>query len=137
SVFRTSILPHEGAGAALNNRFVERLLKFLLWQKGGWRVTVGGDPRIADYLRGLYSPGGARAFDYDFMGDRVYGRPMQIHCTTFDRTPGESERGEPLGRHLEGCRIGFDLGASDRKAAAVVDGRVVFSEEVPWNPSTQ
>jgi predicted NBD/HSP70 family sugar kinase len=36
---------------------------------------------------------------------------------------------------MEGCRIGFDLGASDRKAAAVVDGEVVFSEEVLWDPS--
>src|SRR5947199_221054 len=42
-----------------------------------------------------------------------------------------------LGRHLEGCRIGFDLGASDRKCAAVIDGKVVFSDEVPWNPSAQ
>ncbi len=42
SVFRTSTLPHQGANAALNVRYVERLLKFLLWQKGGYRVTVGG-----------------------------------------------------------------------------------------------
>lgn len=39
-----------------------------------------------------------------------------------------------LGRHLEGCRIGFDLGATDRKVAAVIDGRVVFSEEALWDP---
>jgi predicted NBD/HSP70 family sugar kinase len=35
---------------------------------------------------------------------------------------------------LEGCRIGFDLGATDRKVAAVVDGQVVFTEEVLWDP---
>ena len=29
-----------------------------------------------------------------------------------------NETGQALGRHLDGCRIGFDLGASDRKAAA-------------------
>ncbi len=40
----------------------------------------------------------------------------------------------PLGRHLDGCRIGFDLGGSDRKAAAVIDGRVVFSDETVWDP---
>ena len=39
-----------------------------------------------------------------------------------------------LGRHLDGCRIGFDLGASDRKVSAVVDGKVVYSEEVVWEP---
>ena len=40
----------------------------------------------------------------------------------------------PLGRHLDGYRIGFDLGASDRKASAVVDGEAIFSEEVVWDP---
>src|SRR4029450_297553 len=43
----------------------------------------------------------------------------------------------PLGRHLEGYRIGFDLGASDRKCAAVANGQVVFSDEVPWSPSKE
>jgi predicted NBD/HSP70 family sugar kinase len=137
SVFRTAILPHEGANVAVNRRYVERLLKFLLWQKGGYRVTVGGEPRIADYLRTVYAPEGVRAFDYRFMGERVYGRPMVIESTAFDATPVEKETGAPLGRHLDGFRIGFDLGASDRKCAAVAEGRVVFSEEVGWNPSAQ
>ena len=137
SVHRSAILPHEGANVAVNHRYAERLLKFLLWQKGGYRVTVGGDGRIADFLRGVYSPAGARAFDYEFMGERVYGRPMEIVDCAYDAAPEERETAAPLGRHLEGCRIGFDLGASDRKCAAVVDGEVVFSEEVGWDPSRQ
>ena len=141
SVFRTAVLPHEGKNVAINNRYVERLLKFLLWQKGGYRVTVGGDARIADYLRSVYAPGpeGApvRAFDYQFLGERVYGRPMAIENTAFDAAPVERETTAPLGRHLDGFRIGFDLGASDRKCAAVADGRVIFSDEVAWNPSAQ
>jgi predicted NBD/HSP70 family sugar kinase len=137
SVCRTAVLPHEGANVAINNRYTERLLKFLLWQKGGYRVTMGGDPGIADHLRSVYSPAGARAFDFQFMGDRVYGHPMEIANTTFDRTPVERETAAPLGRHLDGYRIGFDLGASDRKCAAVADGKVIFSDEVPWNPSVQ
>ena len=71
------------------------------------------------------------------MGERVYGRPMTIESAAFDAAPAERETAAPLGRHLDGCRIGFDLGASDRKCAAVADGQVVFSEEVPWNPSVQ
>jgi predicted NBD/HSP70 family sugar kinase len=137
SVFRTSILPHEGAYAALNQRYTERLLKFLLWQKGGWRVTVAGDARIAAYLRAVYGPAGARRFDHQFMGERVYGCPMVIEECAYDATPAEKETAAPLGRHLEGFRIGFDLGASDRKCAAVADGEVIFSEEVPWNPGAQ
>lgn len=40
----------------------------------------------------------------------------------------------PLGSNLNGCRIGFDIGGSDRKVAALIDGKVVFSEEVAWDP---
>jgi predicted NBD/HSP70 family sugar kinase len=138
SVFRTAILPPDGAGAAeLNERYVERLLKFLLWQKGGSRITVAGGADVAGYLRGVYAPGGARTFDYQFMGERVYGQPMTIEDAPFDAAPVEREAAAPLGRHLEGCRIGFDLGASDRKCAAVIDGKVLFSEEVAWHPGAQ
>ena len=141
SVYRTRILPHEGANIAintsLNQRYVERLLKFLLWQKGGYRVTIGGDPRIAEYLRRLYSPAGERAFDWKFIGQSVHGRPLTIESSTFENTPAERETATPLGRHLDGYRIGFDLGASDRKCAAVAEGEVIFSEEVPWDPSVQ
>jgi predicted NBD/HSP70 family sugar kinase len=137
SVFRTRVLPHSALNAALNERYAERLLKFLLWQKGGWRVTVAGDASIAAHLKQVYSPSGARAFDYEFMGERVYGRPMSIEYASYDAAPAEREATAPLGRHLDGYRIGFDLGASDRKCAAVADGKVVFSDEVPWTPSAQ
>ena len=137
SVFRTAILPLRSGHAELTLRYVERLLKFLLWQKGGCRITVAGDPHIANYLRGVYAPGGERAFDYEFMGERVYGRPMAIESASYDAAPAEREAAAPLGRHLDGCRIGFDLGASDRKCAAVIDGKVVFSTEVAWSPGTQ
>jgi predicted NBD/HSP70 family sugar kinase len=137
SVFRSCALPHEGANVALNFRYAERLLKFLLWQKGGCRISIAGDRRIAAYLRSLYSPQGARAFDFHFMGESVYGRPMEVEDVSFDTFPLERETSAPLGRHLDGYRIGFDLGASDRKCAAVANGEVVFSEEVAWNPGAQ
>ena len=137
SVYRTRVLSHEGKNIALNQRYAERLLKYLLWQKGGWRITIAGNAAIADYLRAVYSASGPRAFDYEFMGERVYGRAMTIVSAAYQDCPEERESAAPLGRHLEGCRIGFDLGASDRKCAALIDGKVVFSEEVPWTPSVQ
>jgi predicted NBD/HSP70 family sugar kinase len=137
SVFRARTLPHEGANVALNERYAERLLKFLLWQKGGYRVRVSGEPRLADFLRRVYARAGERAFDYEFMGERVYGRKFEILSVPISDAPPERERAAALGRHLDGCRIGFDLGASDRKCAALIDGNVVFSEEVPWDPSKQ
>ena len=137
SVFPTQVLGDDPAHAPLNNFYVERLLKFLLWQKGGFRVTIAGSPAIAAHLARVYSPAGERAFDYEFMGERIYGKAMEVLSCAVDAAPQERETTAPLGRHLEGCRIGFDLGASDRKCAAVVDGRVVFSEEVPWTPAIE
>jgi len=123
--------------AALSLRYAERLLKFLLWQKGGCTVRVAGAPEIAAHLAAVYSPAGPRAFDHEFMGAKVYGRPFSIAVADERDLPLEHDTGLPVGRHLEGCRIGFDLGGSDRKAAAVIDGRVVFSEEKPWDPYFQ
>ncbi len=137
SVFRTKVLPHVAENRASNIRHVERLLKFLLWQRGGYRVLVAGDPQIAAEIKAIYSPDGARAFDYEFMGRKVYGREMQIEACAWDALPEPKELSIPLGRNLDGCRIGFDLGGSDRKCAAVQDGKVVFSEEVRWDPYFQ
>ena len=137
SVFQTRILPHEGAFIALNRKHIDRLVKFLLWARGGWKVIVGGSPAIAEMLRSIYSPTGERAFDYEFMGMKIYGRPMVIESVPFEQMPPAREISMPLGRNLDGCRIGFDLGGSDRKCAALIDGEVVFSEEIPWDPYFQ
>jgi predicted NBD/HSP70 family sugar kinase len=59
-----------------------------------------------------------------------------IHCDPND-VPTKKERSKSLGRDLDGCRVGFDLGASDRKSSAVIDGEPVFSEEVIWEPKNQ
>lgn len=52
------------------------------------------------------------------------------------RRAGGEVHDRPVGRHLDGCRIGFDAGGSDRKVSAVVDGVPVYSEEVVWHPKT-
>ncbi len=134
---QSRILGPEHPSAALSLRYAERLLKFLLWQKGGCTVHVAGAPELAAHLAAVYSPTGERAFDYAFMGEKVYGRGFTVKASPEEELPAERDTGLPVGRHLEGCRIGFDLGGSDRKAAAVIDGRVVFSEETPWDPYFQ
>ena len=123
--------------SALSLRYAERLLKFLLWQKGGCTVRIAGAPEIAAHLASVYSLSGARAFDYAFMGEKVYGRHFTIETADVSDLPEERNTGLPVGRHLDGCRIGFDIGGSDRKAAAVIDGKVVFSCETAWDPYFQ
>jgi len=133
SVYRTQVLDESHPAVALNLRYAERTLKMLLWQRGGWRVIVGGPKSVGEHLRHVYSPGGARAFDFEFMGG-VYEKPFTVEITSPDNVPESQEGTMRLGRHLDGCRIGFDLGATDRKVAAVIDGNTVFSEEVVWDP---
>lgn len=134
SVYETRILPPAADADPLNLRYIERILKFLLWQRGGCQVFIAGCDALTAQLASIYSATGARRFDFDFFGEKIYGRPLEIVACTFAELPPSNEVTMPLGRHLDGCRIGFDLGGSDRKCAAVIDGKVVFSEEVEWNP---
>ena len=139
SVFRheSRVLAIDHAAAGLNLRYAERLLKFLLWMKGGPEVLVAGAPEIATALWKVYHPTGARQFDHAFMGEKIFGRKFTIKSVAIDALPAATETSLPMGRHLDGCRIGFDLGGSDRKAAALIDGKVVFSEEIAWDPYFQ
>lgn len=132
--FETTVLPLNDDKKALTLRYLERILKFLLWQRGGSRVLVAGCDALTEQLAKLYSAEGARRFDYEFFGVKTYLQPLEIRACSFADLPQANEVSMPLGRHLDGCRIGFDLGGSDRKCAAVIDGEVVFSEEVEWNP---
>ncbi len=137
SIFHTDIFPHEPPFEAFNGRYVERLFKFLLWQRGGCRVTVVGEPRLARWLADIYRPGGPRSFDHQFIGEQVYRQPLEIVAGRMDEleaagTPSSIH----LGRHLDGCRIGLDLGGTGRKVVALADGEVVFSESVRWDPGT-
>ncbi|MEK7475768.1 MAG: ROK family protein [Candidatus Coatesbacteria bacterium] len=137
SVFKTQVFAPGSAHDADTLRYVERTVKFMLWQKGGHTIVVGGAHEIADHLRKAYAPGGSRAFDAEFMSRDVYEHAFGVEHTTPDQVPASQEPAAPKGGHLDGCRIGLDLGASDRKVAAVIDGKAVYSEEVIWNPKTE
>ena len=135
--FETQVLPKGHPDVHLNLYYAERILKFLLWQRGGYKAYIGGPPEIGEHLKNTYSPTGHRKFDYQFMGEKVYEQPFQVIPCSPAEVPAAYEPGKPLGRHLDGCRIGFDLGASDRKVSAVINGKVVYSEEVIWEPRKQ
>ena len=114
-------------------RYLERYVKFLLWSIGGSRVYVCGCEDIAQKLALAYSQTGARAFDWDFF-QKLYETPLEIVALPLDQCPAPNETPRPIGGHLDGCRIGFDAGGSDRKVSAVIDGKCVYSEEVVWHP---
>ncbi len=131
SVFHSFL--RDDAFTEANDRYVERLVKFLLWSIGGFRVYLRGCDRQAEKLKEAYRTGSTRSFDLQFMED-VYERPLEIVITDEDDFPKQRELSLSIGGHLDGCRIGFDAGGSDRKVSAVIDGKTVYSEEVVWHP---
>ena len=106
------------------------LVKTALWLQGGCGL-VTDDESTFHRLRRAYSPDGARAFDRRFLSG-IYGEPFSVQHSR--ELPAVSETAVPVSARITGCRIGIDLGGSDRKAAAVIDGETVWTEEVVWQP---
>lgn len=120
---------------AENAEYVERIIKTILWVVGGYKIYLGGDEKLVKQMQQVFSLEGARAFDVDFMA-RVYDEKFEVIACDYQDVPKSVESSIPSGGHLEGCRIGFDAGGSDRKVSAVVDGEAIYSEEVVWFPKT-
>jgi predicted NBD/HSP70 family sugar kinase len=134
SVFHhvTEIFPAEHTCATGNFTHLERLVKFLLWAWGGWRIYFDGPPDLGRRLAQHFRDTSTGRFDSQIIGEKIYDHPLEVLITRDLPPPRAATR--PLGRHLDGCRIGFDLGGSDRKVAAVMDGQVLFTEETVWDP---
>jgi len=128
-------LPSEAEGEPVF-RLAERVVKFLLWAGGGWKLLLAGPDWLCRQIGAEYAAGGRRAFDADLMR-RVYGRSMEVERRGMEAMPESKDAVLTAGGHLDGCRIGFDLGASDYKVSAVNEGKVIFSEELHWTPGNQ
>ena len=131
TVFETKL--RDASFEEANLRYLERYIKFCLWSVGGWKVTVCGCDEEAARVREEYVLGGPRDFDVNFMMN-TYERPFEFEICAPDELPAANDTDKSVGGHLEGCRIGFDAGGSDRKVSAVIDGETVYSEEVVWHP---
>ena len=126
------ILPENAAGR--NFQYVERHLKSMLWAYGGNRILLDAPAYLVSRIQNHYQHSPTGQFDSSLIGEKIFGSPIEICDMAADVIPEPAVHAYPLGRHVDGCRIGFDLGGSDRKCAALIDGEVVFSEEVEWNP---
>ena len=105
--------------AEADRYYIRRLVKTILWMKGGYKVYCD-DEEMFRYLHDTaFCDGGEQDFDYHYFTN-IFEKPFEVL----------------FAGHLEGCRIGFDAGGSDRKVSAVIDGETVYSEEVVWFPKT-
>lgn len=116
-----------------DNYYMNRIVKTLLWMKGGFKVYVSGDENVYYYLKEAFSAGGQQDFDFGYFSD-IFERPFEVVCA--DAVPEPKDAPKKVGGHFGGCRIGFDAGGSDRKVSSVIDGESVYSEEVVWFPKT-
>ena len=112
---------------------VDRIAKFVLWANGGWKLYIAGPEQIVAPVAKAYSKRGKRKFDYDFFSS-IYSRPVEAVVVPLRKMPEASEKRTLVKTVADGCRIGFDLGASDFKISALNKGKVVFSKEFPWDP---
>ena len=135
TTYKTRVYPDATGYDEENFRFVERIVKSLLWVAGGYKIVIAGSEVIGNKIKNAYSKGGLREFDVNFM-ERVYETKFEVVSCALSEAPEEKSAAAPIGRHLDGCRIGFDAGGSDRKVSAVIDGECVYSEEVVWFPKT-
>ncbi|MBR5192607.1 MAG: ROK family protein [Clostridia bacterium] len=118
-----------------NYEIVERIIKSILWVVGGYKIYICGDEALYERIKNDYTLTGKRAFDVDFM-QTVYETDFEVIYCEEENFPKLNLCDVKIGGHLDGCRIGFDAGGSDRKVSAVIDGKVVYSEEVVWFPKT-
>jgi len=137
SRFETRVYHEINPRARASLAYAERIFKFLLWSRGGWRAHIGGPRSIGEHIAECYAPKGSRSYDYHLMGESIFGKTFEVVICKPSEVPEAREKGHRIGRHTDGCRIGFDLGASDRRVSAVIDGQAVWSEEVVWEPQIQ
>lgn len=113
--------------------YLERLIKTLLWLKGGYSIKINAPAKIVEFVKTTFSKTGRRSFDVNFM-ERIYEQGFQVNMAKASDIIEVLEETQAIGKNLKGCRVGFDAGGSDLKVSAVIDGKSVFSTEVIWFP---
>lgn len=132
-IYEMQIFPDGTGHDEENFEFVERIVKSLLWIVGGYKIYIAGSSFLANKFKEAYSEKGSRAFDFEFMS-KVYENKFDVVECSYDEIPEFNQEQLKMENNLGGCRIGFDAGGSDRKVSALIDGEVVFSDEVVWFP---
>jgi predicted NBD/HSP70 family sugar kinase len=135
--YELEILPEDHEKFEFSYCYVERTIKFLLWAQGGYKLYLSGHIDLCHHIQKSYSRNGERAFDCRLM-ERVYDNNFEVIIVNnaLDM-PKIKSSSKILGGNFKGGRIGFDLGASDYKIAAVNNGEVVFSDELHWDPTVE
>lgn len=114
-----------------NYFYTKKILLTLLWLIGGDTILFRGDSYfIRTFIRKASKDEEIKTSFFEM--EEIFNCKM-----TMKETNGIDSNYFPVSKvqgDFEGCRIGLDLGGSDRKVTALIDGNVVYSEETLWFP---
>jgi len=117
----------------LDLRYLELIIKFSFYAWGGWKLYLCGDKTLSEKIKEICLS--AERFEKLVeIAEITYEHPLTVEILEYEQCPSAKESSEPVGRHLDGCRIGFDAGGSDHKISSVIDGEAIYSEEIEWVP---
>eukprot|EP00429_Kryptoperidinium_foliaceum_P086400 CAMPEP_0176201090 /NCGR_PEP_ID=MMETSP0121_2-20121125/9389_1 /TAXON_ID=160619 /ORGANISM="Kryptoperidinium foliaceum, Strain CCMP 1326" /LENGTH=501 /DNA_ID=CAMNT_0017539961 /DNA_START=53 /DNA_END=1558 /DNA_ORIENTATION=+ len=129
---------HEGFDASVF--LAGEAIRYMLWQRGGYKVTLFGPKEVCDAVTAAYSAGGKYDFEVRTM-PKIYGTKWSVSTAAkLESLPANKEAPIQCGKVASGNRIAFDLGKSDVKTVAVANGEVLDSAETEWdvtNPDPQ
>ena len=115
--------------------YLNRFIKSMLWLYGGYRLCTNLPQRWAAALQKSFSEDGVQHFDADFIGRQIFGRRLEIVAS--EDLPRPCTESLSLGGNSGGLRLGFDLGGSDKKIAAIAGGELQFATSIIWDPYPQ
>ena len=114
--------------------YTKRLLLTLLWMVGGEEILYTGSPLFYHYLEKRLETDEEILSSLHEM-EKIFNRSFSFKRV--EEVPQRKDKVNPFSGSFKGCRIGLDLGGSDRKVTVVKDNEVLYSEETLWSPKEQ
>ena len=123
SAYKTRIYKDGVGKDDVNFRFIERMVKALLWVRGGYKIIIAGSPVVGEKIKAAYAKGGLRDFDNGFMA-RCYEHPFEVEVTDLAHAPVTalacwlSRRRNPLqsgGVSVQTLRLSLPISDGNRK----------------------
>ena len=115
---------------------VKKLILTLMWMVGGNHLFLNGSKELFDYIKKQETEDEELIASIDSL-NKIFNDKFEISYENDKSKFICKDKIIELAGNFKGNRIGFDAGGSDRKVSAVIDGRVVYSEEVLWTPKVE
>ena len=117
--------------------YLNRFIKSMLWIYGGYKLYCNVPHEMRNKLQKMFSSEGEQKFDAEFIVEGIFDRKLEIISCAPEQMPKPCSDSASIGGKSGGLRLGFDLGGSDKKIAAIANGQVLFTQSIIWDPYPQ